>query len=62
MADKLEHSDRPPMVEKGPAPADKPDTGVKPDLKNPEVPEEHIPGKPIPDMNPPGQEEPEQKQ
>lgn len=50
-------TDKPPSSspEKGTAPNDKPDTGVKPDLRNPETPEQHPPGKPIPDMDPPGQ-------
>jgi hypothetical protein len=46
--------------EKGVQQKEKPDMGKKPDLKNPEKPEEGIPGKPIPDMDPPGQEEPEE--
>ena len=41
--------------EKGVAPKDKPDTGVKPDLRNPETPEQQVPDTPIHDMDPPGQ-------
>ena len=49
----------PPAPEKGLAPEDRPDTGAKPELKNPETPDEVIPDKPIPDMDAPGQDEPE---
>ena len=55
-----ETADQPPSSpEKGVAPKDKPDTGVKPDLRNPETPEQQVPGKPIHDMDPPGQDAPE---
>ena len=50
---------KPPTPEKGLPPEDGPDTGARPDLKNPETPDEEIPGKPISDMDPPGQDEPE---
>ena len=55
-------ADEPPSSspEKGIAPDDKPDTGVKPDLRNPETPEQHVPDKPIPDMDLPGQGGPDE--
>ena len=51
-----EPADKPMKPEKGVPQEDKPDVGKKPDLRNPETPEQGIPGKPISDMDPPGQE------
>jgi hypothetical protein len=48
---------RPPTPEKGLPPDDRPDTGSRPDLKNPEKPdEEGKPADPLPDMDPDGQD------
>jgi hypothetical protein len=60
MSAEASHStEKPPNPEKGVPLRDKPDVGVKPDFKNPEKPDEERPGKPIPDMDPPGQDTPQ---
>lgn len=52
-------SDREQKPEEPAPPKPKPEMGKQPDLSNPD-PEMQIPGKPISDMDPPGQDEPEE--
>jgi hypothetical protein len=58
MADETPRVDKPMTPEKG-MPKNKPDMGPKPDFKKPDKPEKDIAGKPMPDMDPPGQDESE---
>ena len=59
MADETQRVEKPMTPEKD-VPKDGPDTGPKPDFKEPDKPEKEIPGKPTPDMDPPGQDQPEE--
>jgi hypothetical protein len=56
MTDESPRPTQPPPPEKGVPTKEKPDMGVKRDFKNPEQPDEEKSGKPMPDMDPAGQD------